>query len=236
VGGGANEKWYFQAWFSHCSFRCLLERGPRIPFFFLFLSLFIGYFIYLHFKCYPLSRFFPQAPCPNPFLLLLWGCTPTYPSTSASLPSHSPILGHWAFIGPRASSPFDAQQDYHLLHMWLEPWVPPCVLLGRWVRPWELWLVDIVVLPMGLQTPSAPSVLSLNPPLGTRWSVQWWAASIHLCICHALAESLRRQLYQALVSMYFLAPTIVSALRARAFYPPSMRKCIVLLELESSQS
>jgi hypothetical protein len=28
-------------------------------------------------------------------------------------------------------------------------------------------LADIIVLPMGLQTPSAPSVLSLTPPLGT---------------------------------------------------------------------
>ena len=29
------------------------------------------------------------------------------------------------------------------------------------------WLVDIIVLPMGLQTLSAPSVLSLIPPLGS---------------------------------------------------------------------
>jgi hypothetical protein len=32
-------------------------------------------------------------------------------------------------------------------------------------------LVDIVVLPMGLQTPSAPSDLSLTPPIKTPWSV-----------------------------------------------------------------
>jgi hypothetical protein len=30
-----------------------------------------------------------------------------------------------------------------------------------------VWLVDIVVLPMGWQTPSALSVLSLTPPLET---------------------------------------------------------------------
>jgi hypothetical protein len=35
------------------------------------------------------------------------------------------------------------------------------------------WLVDIVVLPMVLQTPSASSVLSLNPPLESPCSVQW---------------------------------------------------------------
>ena len=44
------------------------------------------------------------------------------------------------------------------------------VLLGWWCSLWKLWgvwLVDIVVLPMRLQTPSTPSVLSLTPPLGT---------------------------------------------------------------------
>jgi hypothetical protein len=73
-----------------------------------------------------------------------------------------------------------------------------------------VWLVDIVVLPMELQTPSAPSVLSLNPPLGMPCSVQWLAASIHPCICQALVEALRRQLYQAPVSKHFLASALVS--------------------------
>jgi hypothetical protein len=71
-------------------------------------------------------------------------------------------------------------------------------------------LVDIVFLPIGLQTPSAPSVLSLTPPLGSPCSVQWLAASIHICIGQFLAEPLRRQLYQAPVSKYFLASAIVS--------------------------
>jgi hypothetical protein len=38
------------------------------------------------------------------------------------------------------------------------------VLFGWWFSPWELWeywLVLIVVPPIGLQTPSAPWVLSL---------------------------------------------------------------------------
>ena len=30
----------------------------------------------------------------------------------------------------------------------------------------RVWLLDIIVLAVGLQTPSAPSVLSLTPPLG----------------------------------------------------------------------
>jgi hypothetical protein len=57
----------------------------------------------------------------------------------------------------------------------------------------------------------APSVLCLTPPLGTPCSVQWLAVSICLCICQALAEPLRRRLYQTPVSMHFLASTIVSA-------------------------
>ena len=63
---------------------------------------------------------------------------------------------------------------------------------------------------MGLQTPSAPWVLSLAPPLGTLWSVQWMAVSLHFCICQVLAEPLRRQLYQAPVSKHLLASTVMS--------------------------
>ena len=72
-------------------------------------------------------------------------------------------------------------------------------------------MVDIVVLPMGLQTPLAPLVLSLTPPLGTPLSVQWSTVSICLCTYQTLAEPLKKQLYQAPVSMDYLAPTIVSA-------------------------
>jgi hypothetical protein len=62
--------------------------------------------------------------------------------------------------------------------MWLEPWVYVGSLVGGLV--WRAWFVDIVVLPMGLQNPSAPSALSLIPPLGTLFSFQWLAVSIHL--------------------------------------------------------
>ena len=68
-------------------------------------------------------------------------------------------------------------------------------------------MVHIVVPPVELQTPSAPWVLSLAPPLETLCSGQWLAESIHLCIYQ---ESLRRQLYEAPVSKHLLATTIVS--------------------------
>jgi hypothetical protein len=135
--------------------------------FFLFFSFFIFYLftfqMLFHFLISPLQK----SPIPSHLLLLLWGCAPTYPSIPVSPPSHSPTLGHQVFTGPRASSPIDAQQGHPLLCIWLEPWVPPCVLLGWWFRPWELWLVDIVVHPIELQTPSPPSVLSLTPPFRT---------------------------------------------------------------------
>jgi hypothetical protein len=72
--------------------------------------------------------------------------------------------------------------------MQLEPWVPPCVFFDWWFSPWELWdysLVHIVVLPMGLQSSSAPWVLYLDPSLWILCSVQWMAVSIYFCICQS---------------------------------------------------
>jgi hypothetical protein len=97
--------------------------------------------------------------------------------------------------------------------MCLDSWVPPCILFGWWLSPSKLQgyqLVHIVAPPMELQTPSAPSVLSLDPSLGTLCSFQWLSDSINLCICQALVEPLRGQLYQDLVSTHLLAFTIVS--------------------------
>jgi hypothetical protein len=71
-------------------------------------------------------------------------------------------------------------------------------------------LVHIVVHPVGLQTPSAPWVRSLAPPLGTLCSVQWLTVSIHFCICQSLAKSRRRQPYQAPVSKLLLATVCFS--------------------------
>jgi len=63
--------------------------------------------------------------------------------------------------------------------MQLEPWVCSCIFFGWWFSLWELWLVGIVVL-MGLQTPSTPSILSLTPPMGTQFSLQWLRVSTSL--------------------------------------------------------
>jgi hypothetical protein len=54
-------------------------------------------------------------------------------------------------------------------------------------------LIDIVVFPMGLQTPSTPSVLSLTLLLGIWCSVQWLAVSICPCICKHSHVSILQQ-------------------------------------------
>jgi hypothetical protein len=101
----------------------------------IYIYIYITKFLYLHFKCYPLC-WFPLRKPPIPYLLPLI----INPPTPASRSWHSPTLGHWAFTGPRASSPIDVQQGHHpLLHMCLEESVLPCVLFGWWFSPWELW-------------------------------------------------------------------------------------------------
>ena len=94
-------------------------------------------------------------------------------------------------------------------------------------------MVDSVRIPMGLQTPSAPSFLSLTPPLGTPRSFQWLAVSVHLCICQALAETLRRQLYQATVKKNSLASTIVSMLTVYEVDPQGSSLWLALLSVSA---
>jgi hypothetical protein len=100
---------------------------------------------------YPLPLLLnPPTPIPGPGIPLFWG------------------------TGPRASPPIDDQLGHPLLHMQLEPQIPPCVFFDWWFSPWELWrycLFHTDVPPMGLQTPSAPWVLSLAPSLETLCSV-----------------------------------------------------------------
>jgi hypothetical protein len=135
------------------------------------------------------------------------------PHTLDSRPWNSSTLRHKAFIGPRASPSIDEWLGHPLVHMQLEPWVQPCVFFGWWFSPWKLWgywFIHIVVPHNRLQTPSTPLVLSLTPSLGILGSVQWMTVSIHFCICQALGESLKRQLYQAPVIKNLLASTVVS--------------------------
>jgi hypothetical protein len=71
------------------------------------------------------------------------------------------------------------------------------VLFGWWFSPWEIWrvwLVDIFILSMGLQTLSAPPVLYLTPPLGLCTHSNGWPSPISLCICQHSGDSYNRLL------------------------------------------
>jgi hypothetical protein len=95
---------------SKCSY--LLNHLSN-PIYFLFL--FIGYVLYLHFKCYPLSWFLcPRNPLYHP--CFYEGVPPPTHSLPASPPLHYPTLENLAFTKPRASSPIDARQGHPLLH------------------------------------------------------------------------------------------------------------------------
>jgi hypothetical protein len=136
-----------------------------------------------------------ETPSPIPLPLLLWGCSPTHSGLpnlalsytgASSLHSTKGLSIHWCW--PMLSSATQAAGAMGL---------SMCTLW--WFRLWELWgggvcWVEVVVLPMESQTSSAPSVLSLTPPLGFLGSVQCLAVSICLCICQALPEPLSRQL------------------------------------------
>jgi hypothetical protein len=125
----------------------------------------------LHFKCYPLSWFplwKPPIPSPHP------PCSPNHP-----LPLPSPgIPLHWGIEPSQDQGPLlPLMTDLTLLCIQLEPWVPPCVLYCWWFSPWELWgywLVHTVVLPLELQTPLFPWVLSLA------WGPCAQSSSLHL--------------------------------------------------------
>ena len=82
----------------------------KLYFIYLIFSFFLGYFLYIHFKCYPESPLYPPLPC-----------SPTYQcSTPASWPCHSLVLGHRIFTRPRASPPTDGRLSHPQLHMQLE--------------------------------------------------------------------------------------------------------------------
>ena len=124
-----------------CSFKVLIWN---------FSNIFIGYFLYIHFKCYPLS-WFPLWKTPSPYPPS--PCLPTQPLQLPG-PGIPPTLSHRTFIGQSASPHIDVYLGHSVLYMQLEPRVSPYVLFGWWFSPWELWgywLVHIVVPPIGLQ-------------------------------------------------------------------------------------
>jgi hypothetical protein len=64
---------------------------------------------------------------------------------------------------------------------------------------WGVWLVDIIVLAMGLQTPSAPSVLSPNSFIGRQFSfnnlrrTKIVGATKEIMIIHEMLDQYRKE-------------------------------------------
>jgi hypothetical protein len=92
-------------------------KGFSIPFL-------IGYFLYLHFNCYPLCQFMSRSPLPIPHAPVSMRVLPHQP-TPDTLTWNSLTLGHQAYPGPMDPSPIDAQQCHPLLHIRLEQPPPP---------------------------------------------------------------------------------------------------------------
>ena len=135
-------------------------------------KIFIGYFTYWPFKCYPLFQF-PLQKFPISSLCFY---------ESARPPIHSCLTGASSLHRTKSLS---SHQGHPLLHMQLEPWVPPCVLFGWWFSPWKLW--------------------------GSGWLILlflWGWKPLQLF--QSFAEPLRGQRSQAPVNKHFLAFTILS--------------------------
>ena len=112
----------------------------------------INYYYYLNVdaKCFYCIFSFCTFQISSSFLISPWKpliSSPTpasigkFPHTYTlltSCPCISPTLGHWAFTGPMDSCPIGDHQGHPLLHMWLEPWVPTCVL--------EFWRSSCLIL------------------------------------------------------------------------------------------
>jgi len=148
-----------------------------------------------------------------PLFLLQWGCSPYHSPNPTLLPWHSPILGKQTFIGPRASSPIiDARQRYPMLHILLEPWVPPCVVVGCWFSPGNSGGLDgwYCCSFYGIENPFS----SFSPFSNSSISV--FVFSLVADCEHPLLylsgspEPLMRHSYQASVSKHFLASATVT--------------------------
>jgi hypothetical protein len=151
-----------------------------------------------------------KIPYPLPLPLL------TNPPTPASWPWHSPMLGHRTFTGLKTSSPIDDQLGHPLLHMQIETLVPPCVFFDWWFSPKELWVGSSYCCSFygaanpfsSLGTFSSSFIVEMQ--IKTTLTFHPVLHPVDDCIHQALAEPLRRQLYQAPVSKILLATTIVS--------------------------
>jgi hypothetical protein len=184
-----------------------LKQHMQICFNIYFLWFFIGYFLYLYFKCFPLSGSLilkPPMPSSIPLPLCRFSCTyhpPTHSRLSAlaffyTVTSNTLrpkfCSSHW---GPTRQSSATYAAGVMSLSMCTHLFQSPGAT--RSMGSWHC------CFPHGVANALSSSVPSPTPPSGIPCSVQLFPASICLCICQALAEPLRRQPYQTPISKYF---------------------------------
>ena len=71
-------------------------------------------------------------------------------------------------------------------------------------------LVETMVLPMGLSSPSIALVLALTLPQGSLTSVQWLTVSICIFLCQLLVDPLKEQPCQAPVFKHSITSVMMS--------------------------
>jgi hypothetical protein len=189
-----------------------------------FLTIFVNHSILLH-SHVPLPSNPFTTPSPNPTMALSsLSFVPTHSPSLTLLLQHPSTLGHQTPIWLRVYPSIDTKQGHPLLLTYLEPWIPPCTLLGWWSSLREHWVVRPTdfVLPMELQSPSAPPVLLPALPLGSLSSVSWLALSIHLCFGEWLVKPPKEQPHQIPVSKLLLAMLTVSSLVSTDMMDPQV--------------
>ena len=153
----------------------------------------IGYFIYLHFKCYPLSQLpLCKTPIPSPSSCFYEGAPlPTHP-----ISSHCPSIHlHWGIKPSQDQGPGSLHVNS---------------LVGGLV-PGSSGGSGWLILLFFLWVANPFSAFSPSPNFCRSPCSDWWLAlSIRIFIGKALAKPLGRQLYQAPTSKHFLASAIVS--------------------------
>ena len=175
------------------------------------LNYFIGYSLYLHFKCYLLPPPF-SLPFPLPLHLFPWRCSLSQPPSPVQCLG---ILLHWENVPSLDQSPLLPLMSDNAVLCYICNWsyesLHVCSLAGVLV-PGSFggsdWLM-MLFFPWGCKSFQLLQSFVLAPSIGSQCSVRWLAASILICISMALAEPLRRHPYQAPASKHFLAPAIV---------------------------
>ena len=126
-------------------------------FFFFCFCFWIGYFLYLHFKYFPLSRSPLWNPkTPSPPHLPLWGCSSTHPPTHSHPPTLAPNNGVLNILRPKSLFRTDVhkaifchiyEQHHGLLHVYSLIGGP---VTGSTGSSNSVWPVDTIAPSMGL--------------------------------------------------------------------------------------